>query len=69
MAHIEDVAREQGVATERVILEGNPTETVKRYLFENKSEILFCSTRYRLRKKLFNLSFSEKLIPDDQRQL
>ena len=61
MANIEEVAAEYEMATERVMLEGSPAETVKRYLFENKSEILFCSTRYRQRKKFFNLSFSEKL--------
>ena len=61
MANIEEVAAEYEMATERVVLEGSPAETVKRYLFENKSEILFCSTRYRQRKKFFNLSFSEKL--------
>jgi len=62
MANIEEIAGEYNIATERVMLEGNPAETVKHYLFENKSEILFCSTRYRQRKKFFNLSFSEKLI-------
>ena len=61
MDNVETVAREYGMATERVILEGDPAEAVKRYLFENRSEILFCSTRYRERKKFFNLSFSEKL--------
>jgi len=61
MANIEEAAGEYGIPVERVILEGPPAETVKRYLFENKSEILFCSTRYRQRKKFFNLSFSEKL--------
>ena len=61
MGNVEEVAREYGVLTERVILEGNPAETVKRYLHENKAEIIFCSTRYRLRKKRFNLSFSERL--------
>jgi len=61
MANIEEVAGEYAMETERVILGGRPAETVKRYLIENKSEILFCSTRYRQRKKFFNLSFSEKL--------
>lgn len=61
MANIEDVARKYEVVTERVILEGSPAESVKRYIYQNKSEILFCSTRYRQRKKFFNLSFSEKL--------
>lgn len=61
MANIEAVAGEYDVATERIMLEGRPAETVKRYLFENKSEILFSSTRYRQRKKFFNLAFSEKL--------
>lgn len=61
MANIEEVAGEYGMATERVMLAGTPAETVKRYVFENKSEILFCSTRYRQRKKFFNLAFSEKL--------
>lgn len=61
MANIEEAAAEFNVETERVMLEGPPAETVKRYLFENKSEILFCSTRYRQQKKMFNLSFSEKL--------
>jgi hypothetical protein len=61
MANIEQVAREFDVLTERVILEGRPAETVKGYLVENKTEILFCSTRFRLHKKRFNLSFSEKL--------
>lgn len=61
MENIEKAAKEHKVETERVLLEGTTAETVKRYLFENKSEILFCSTRYRQRKKLFNLSFSEKL--------
>ena len=61
MANIEAAAGEYDVATERIMLEGSPAETVKRYLFANKSEILFCSTRYRQRKKFFNLAFSEKL--------
>jgi hypothetical protein len=61
MANIEAVAGEYDMATERIMLEGRPAETVKRYLLENKSEILFCSTRYRQRKKFFNLAFSEKL--------
>jgi hypothetical protein len=61
MENIEEAAKEHKVETERVLLEGAAAETVKRYLSENKSEILFCSTRYRQRKKLFNPSFSEKL--------
>ena len=61
MANIEGVAGEYNMATERVLLAGRPAETVKRYLVANKSAILFCSTRYRLRRKLFHLSFSEKL--------
>jgi nucleotide-binding universal stress UspA family protein len=62
MANIEEVAAEYDMATERVMLEGSPAETVKRYLFENKSQIIFCSTRYSQRKKFFNLAFNEKLI-------
>lgn len=62
MANIEKVAAEYDVVTERVILdEGLPAETVKHYLLTTKSEILFCSARYRKHKKLFNRSFSEKL--------
>jgi nucleotide-binding universal stress UspA family protein len=61
MGNIEESARKNDVLTEKVILEGKPAQAVKRYLHENKAEILFCSTRYRLRKKRFNLSFSEKL--------
>lgn len=61
MQNIEEIAREHGVPTERAILEGKPLDAVKRYLLENKADILFCSTRYRLHKKRFNLSFSEKL--------
>ena len=61
MTNIEEVAGEYGMATERVMLEGSPAETVKHYLMQNKSEILFCSTRYRQHKKIFNRSFSEKL--------
>lgn len=61
MACIEGTASEHGVATERVILDGPPAETVKRYLFDNRTEILFCSTRYRQHKKILNRSFSEKL--------
>ncbi len=61
MANIEEVAGGYGMVTKRIILEGAPAETVKRFLFENKSEIIFCSTRYRQRQKFFNLSFSEKL--------
>ena len=62
MANIEKTAGEYDLKTERVILEeGPPAETVKRYLFTAKSEILFCSTRYQQRKKVFNLPFSEKL--------
>jgi len=61
MTNIEDVAREYEVVTERVILEGSPVEAVKRFIYKNRSEILFCSTRYRQRKKFFTLSFSEKL--------
>lgn len=61
MASIEEAASEYDIPVERVFLEGVPAETVKQYLIENKSEILFCSTRYRQRKKFFNLSFSEKL--------
>ena len=61
MANIEKIAGGYDMATERVILEGDPAEAVKRYLSANRSEIVFCSTRYRQRKKFFNLSFSEKL--------
>jgi hypothetical protein len=61
MADIEEVAAGYDMTTERVILEGHPVETVRRYLHENKSEIFFCSTRYRKHRKFFNLSFSEKL--------
>jgi hypothetical protein len=62
MANIEKVAGEYNVVTERLILdEGPPAETVKSYLLTNRSEILFCSTRYPQRKKIFNPSFSEKL--------
>ena len=61
MAIIEEVAAGYDMATERVILEGSPVKTVRRYLVENKPEILFCSTRYRQHKRFFNLSFSEKL--------
>jgi len=61
MASIEETAAVYEMTTERVMLEGSPVEAVKRYLIENKAEILFCSTRYRQRKKFFNLSFSEKL--------
>lgn len=61
MVNIEEVAGVYDMATERVMLEGPPAETVKAYLIKNKSEILFCSTRYRRHKKFFHLSFSEKL--------
>jgi len=61
MASIENIAAGYDMVTERVMLEGDPSEAVKRYLFENRSEILFCSTRYRQRRKFFKLSFSEKL--------
>jgi len=61
MAVIEEVAAGYDMATERVILEGRPVESVRHYLIENKPEILFCSTRYRQHKRFFNLSFSEKL--------
>lgn len=61
MANIGEVAGQYDIQVEKVFLEGMPAETVKRYLIEKKSEILFCSTRYRQRKKFFNLSFSEKL--------
>ena len=60
MAEIETAAEAYGMTTERVILEGQPLEAVRRYLLENKSEILFCSTRYRQHKKFFKRSFSEK---------
>jgi hypothetical protein len=61
MANIEEVAAVYDMACERVMLEGAPADAVKRYLLENKAEMLFCSTRYRQRRKFFNLSFSEKL--------
>ena len=61
MTNIEEVAGGYEMATERVMLQGPPAEAVKHYLFENRAETLFCSTRYRERKKFFNLSFSEKL--------
>ena len=61
MAEIEKAAEAYEMTTERVMLEGPPLETARRYLLENKPEILFCSTRYRQRKKFFNRSFSEKL--------
>jgi hypothetical protein len=61
MADIEAVAAGYGMTTERVMLEGSPIEAVRRYLLENRSEILFSSTRYGQRKKIFNLSFSEIL--------
>ena len=61
MTSIEEISDQYDMATERVMLEGPPAETVKQYLMKNKSEILFCSTRFRQHKKFFNLSFSEKL--------
>lgn len=61
MAKIEKAAAGYDMTTERVMLEGDPADAVKRYLTENRSEILFCSTRYRQHRKFFNLSFSEKL--------
>lgn len=61
MANIERVAEKYGMATKRVLLNGQPIRTLEQYLLENTSEILFCSTRYHQRKNLFNLSFSQKL--------
>lgn len=61
MANIEKTAAVYDMSCERVILEGEPVDAVKQYLVRNRSEILFCSTRYRQYKKFFNLSFSEKL--------
>ena len=61
MTNIERVAAQYDLETERIMLEGSPIEAVRRYLSENKSEILFCSTRYRQHRRFFNLSFSEKL--------
>jgi len=61
MANIEKTAAGYGMDCERVMLEGIAADAVMEYLVKNRSEILFCSTRYRQRKKFFNLSFSEKL--------
>ncbi|MBW2470538.1 MAG: universal stress protein [Deltaproteobacteria bacterium] len=61
MENIEKAAAVYDLNCERVILEGSPADAVKNYLFKNRSEILFCSTRFRQRRKFFNLSFSEKL--------
>lgn len=61
MTTLEAVAAGYAMATERVMLEGSPAESVKRYLLENRSEILFCSTRYRQHRRFFNLAFNEKL--------
>ena len=61
MENIEGIAGEQGVVTERVVLEGEPVESVRRYLIENKADIVFCSTRYRQQKTHFDRSFNEKL--------
>ena len=54
IANIKEVAKQYDIPIESVFLEGPPAESVKRYLIENKSEILFCATRYRQRKKFFN---------------
>ena len=61
MASIEKTAALYDLSCERVMLEGEPVDAVKQYLVRNRSEILFCSTRYRQHKRFFNLSFSEKL--------
>jgi hypothetical protein len=61
MANIEKTAAVYDMSCERVMLEGEPVDAVKQYLIRDRSEILFCSTRYRQHKKFFHLSFSEKL--------
>jgi hypothetical protein len=56
MGNIEQAAAVHNQETERLILdEGPAAETVKRYLLSARAEILFCSTPYRPRQKLFNL--------------
>lgn len=61
MANIEKTAASYNLSCERAMLEGPPIDAVKHYLHKNRSEILFCSTRYRKGRKFLNLSFSEKL--------
>jgi cytochrome oxidase Cu insertion factor (SCO1/SenC/PrrC family) len=61
MANIEKVANKYNMATERVMLQGQPTEALERYLVEKRSKILFCSSRYRQRKNIYNLSFGQKM--------
>jgi nucleotide-binding universal stress UspA family protein len=61
MANIEKSAAAYDLSCSRVMLEGHPIDAVKQYLLKNRSEIIFCSTRYRKGKRLLHQSFSEKL--------
>jgi len=62
MANIERTAAELNQETRRLILEEGPAaETVKSYLLSARSEILFCSSRYRQQKMIFRPSFSQRL--------
>ncbi|WP_028585431.1 universal stress protein [Desulfogranum mediterraneum] len=65
MANIEELARGYQLASQRVILQGPPMETLRRYLQGNKGAMLFCSTRYRPRRNLYTLSFGQELLSQD----
>jgi nucleotide-binding universal stress UspA family protein len=59
MATAEEAAVHFAVKTERVFLTGEPAAAIRRYLAENKTDTLFCSTR--MHRRFFQNSLSEKL--------
>ncbi len=60
MAVIEEAAAIDHVATERILLSGNPAKAIRRYLSENRVDTLFCSTRRR--RGFFENSLSAQLV-------
>ena len=59
MAEAEEAAGQAGVKAERVFLSGEPAETIRKYLAENRTDTLFCSTR--MHRSFFENSLSERL--------
>lgn len=49
MTVIEEAAAARMISVERIVLEGRPIKVIRRYLAENRVDILFCSTSKRRR--------------------
>ncbi|OGQ88464.1 MAG: hypothetical protein A2512_06050 [Deltaproteobacteria bacterium RIFOXYD12_FULL_56_24] len=59
MAEAEEAASHYEVKTERIFLTGEPDEAIRKYLAENRTDTLFCSTR--MHRSFFKNSLSERL--------